>query len=242
MPPPLPPPERHGTALAGVMAAERGNGQGIAGVAPNAMLLGLRACWEQPGGADRGLCNSFTLARALHFAVVARPGVLNLSLQGPEDPLLSRLLLRAIADGTTVVAAYDSRRPGRFPASLPGVIAVAEPTAAGLNPPPGLLRAPGVDILSTAPGGGYAYVSGSSIAAAHVSGAAALLLEIAPHAGPARIASLLRSTARLDEGDDGAAGPSLDACRAVITLLEHPLEPSGTSLVCTADQAAGAIR
>lgn len=230
-------PERHGTALAGVVAAERNNGQGIVGVAPEAQLLGLRACWQQPGGADRGMCNSFTLARALHFAVVARPGVLNLSLQGPEDPLLSRLLLRAIANGTTVVAAYDYRRPGSFPASLPGVIAVAEPAAAGLNPPPGLLSAPGVDILSTAPGGSYVFMTGSSIAAAHVSGAAALLLEVAPNASPARIAALLRASSRPGAIGSGAATPLLNACRAVVAMMaDQPNQPSAAS-VCTGDPA-----
>lgn len=227
--PPRAVPERHGTALAGIMAAERGNGVGIVGVAPEAQVLGLRACWQVPGGTDRGLCNSFTLARALHFAIVNRPGVLNLSLQGPEDPLLARLLLRAIADGTIVVAAYDARSSGRFPASLPGVIAVAEPAAAGLNPPPGLLRAQGVDIISTAPGGGYAYVTGSSIAAAHVSGAVALLLEIAPQAGPGRIASVLRATAR-PEAAGGAA--LLDACAAAAALVASLSDKPGVALAC----------
>ena len=213
---PRPAPERHGTAMAGIMAAERGNGHGIVGIAPEARLLGLRACWEQPGGADRGNCNSFTLARAVHYAVVNRPDVLNLSLQGFDDPLLARLLTRAMADGITVVAAYDARRPGHFPASLPGVIAVAEAGAAGPSPPPGLLRAPGVDILSTLPGAGYGFVSGSSIAAAHVAGAAALLLQHAPRLEPAQVATLLRATAVLP-----ASG--LDACRAVAGLLaERP--------------------
>jgi subtilisin family serine protease len=56
--------ELHGTAVAGVIAARAGNGVGIEGVAPDARLLALRACW-QAGSATR--CNSFTLAKAINL-------------------------------------------------------------------------------------------------------------------------------------------------------------------------------
>jgi hypothetical protein len=62
-----PPAEQHGTAIAGVIGALANNGQGIVGVAPQARLLALRACWQstRADGARIATCNSFTLARAL---------------------------------------------------------------------------------------------------------------------------------------------------------------------------------
>jgi hypothetical protein len=64
--------ESHGTAVAGIVAARAGNGQGIAGVAPDARLMALRACWENARQETR--CNSFTLGKALHYAVLNDAG------------------------------------------------------------------------------------------------------------------------------------------------------------------------
>jgi hypothetical protein len=90
-------PEAHGTAVAGVIAARMGNGLGIAGVAPGARLLALRACWETAGtdGAQGARCSSFTLAKALNFAVLHDARVINLSLSGPADRLLQTLVRAA---------------------------------------------------------------------------------------------------------------------------------------------------
>ncbi|MGN6123615.1 MAG: S8 family peptidase [Sphingomonas oligoaromativorans] len=180
-------PEQHGTGVAGVIAAIAGNGIGIAGVAPRARLMGLRACWQTAGKtptAPDTLCNSLSLAKALHFAIDHRAQIINMSLSGPPDPLLGRLIDMGLARGATLVAAIDPNQPdGGFPASHPGVIAVAEE---GMVPPSakGYL-APGRDIPTTQPGGRWYLVNGSSYAAAHVSGLAALLHEKRVAAGGA---------------------------------------------------------
>jgi len=60
--------DRHGTEMAGVIAAVANNREGIVGVAPNARLFIFKACWQARLDADAALCNSFTLARALTAA------------------------------------------------------------------------------------------------------------------------------------------------------------------------------
>lgn len=163
--------EVHGTAVAGVIAATAGDGVGIAGVAPGAAIVSLRACWEpRPGAAGR--CNTLSMARALNFMINADIDIANLSVGGPYDPLLAELIDAALSAGVIVVAATGRTEAPAFPASEAGVIAVAASEAGG-----GFASAPGLDVLSTAPGDGYDFYSGSSIAAAHVSGLAALMLD-----------------------------------------------------------------
>ena len=167
--------DRHGTAIAGIIAAKTDNGLGIVGIAPGARLLALRACEQrEPGG--RGSCTTFDLARAIDFAIGAEADVLNLSLGGPQDRLLERLLVQAKAQRIIVVAAAGEGGAA-FPSGMDGVIAVR---GDGGQIPGSALVAPGTDVLSLAPPDGYDYFSGSSIAAAQVSGIVALLLERAP--------------------------------------------------------------
>ena len=117
--------DRHGTAVAGVIGARANNNEGIFGVAPEADLIGIKACWHSTAGGLEARCSSWTLAKAIDFAVVNGTRVVNLSLGGPPDPLLTRLIAKAIERGTTVVAAAmeGPNAPG-FPASLPEVIGV----------------------------------------------------------------------------------------------------------------------
>jgi subtilisin family serine protease len=173
-------PERHGTGVAGVIAARGGNGVGIIGVAPHARLLALRACWQESAAdASATICDSLSLAKALHFAIAHDAQVINLSLSGPPDPLLSRLLDVALTRGVTVVGAFDRKLPGGgFPASHAGVVAVVDEAPGA--PIPGVFSAPGRDVPTTQPGGRWFLVNGSSYAAAHVSGLFALLREKAP--------------------------------------------------------------
>jgi subtilisin family serine protease len=195
--------ESHGTGVAGVIAAREGNGLGIAGVAPGAQLMILRACW-QTGISAAALCDSLTLAEALHFAIENRAQVINLSLAGPDDLLLGRLIDVARARGITVVSAYDKELPaGGFPASHTGVVAVSdEPVEAG---PEGPYMAPGRDVPTTQPGGTWSLVSGSSFAAAHVSGLVALARERAGGRAPV-----------LAQAHDGRG--AIDACATLVRM------------------------
>jgi subtilisin family serine protease len=188
--------EAHGTAVAGIIAARSGNGVGIAGIAPGARLMALRACWEAAGKGAR--CNSFTLGQAINFALLRDAQVINLSLAGPPDRLLQALLDAALARGVAVVGAVDpGRAGGGFPASHPGVLSVAAAGSAGALPAGGL-RAPGSDVPTCVAHAGWALVSGSSYAAAHVSGLVALLLELQPALTGAQLHSQL---------DDRPGGP-----------------------------------
>ncbi len=198
--------EAHGTGVAGIIAARADNGLGIAGVAPGARLLALRACWEPPasqGAKPASVCDSLSLAKALHFAIAHNAQVINLSLSGPADPLLGRLIDVALARGVTVVGAFDPGLPGGgFPASHAGVVAVADES---LRPrPAGVFVAPGHDVPTTQPGGRWFLVSGSSYAAAHVSGLFALVRE---RTGRARGASALATL---------SPGSAIDSCATLL--------------------------
>ena len=191
--------ERHGTEVAGIIAARADNGVGIVGIAPRARLLALRACWQEADGVATR-CTSLSLARALDFAITHDAAVINLSLAGPPDRLLGKLLDVALARGISVVGAVDRElRGGGFPATHPGVLAVLDaapdggvvaPAAAGpladtAAPATEMLSAPGRDVPTTEPGARWGLVSGASYATAHVSGLVALLRELGT-AGPAR--------------------------------------------------------
>jgi len=166
-------PEYHGTEVAGIIAANARNGIGIAGIAPGARLMALRACWQR-GSSRTSACTSLNLARALNYAIERGAKVINLSLGGPPNRLLTQLINTAGKRGIAVVAAYDPSLPmGGFPASHPKVIAV---TQEGITIGKGY-AAPGRDIPTTQPGGGFHFVTGSSYSAAHVSGLLALKYE-----------------------------------------------------------------
>jgi subtilisin family serine protease len=209
-------PETHGTEVAGIISARADDRIGIAGIAPRARLLALRACWEQ-SNADAAICSSFTLAKALQFALGAKPQVLNLSLSGPSDRLLGRLLDVAQAQGIAVVGAVDAQaRDGGFPAMHAGVLAIAamdEETRL-----PGVLFAPGQGIPAPIPGGHWRLVSGASFAAAQVSGLVALLRELSPGLAPAQLRYALTP-------DGVGLAPrrtrSIDACAAVARASPH---------------------
>ena len=224
--------DSHGTAVAGVIAADADNGIGIFGVAPEAQIIAVKACWHPARGTSEAVCSSWTLAKGLDF-VISDGGarILNLSLGGPPDALLGRLIGKALDRGAIIVAAvmdHGSPAPG-FPASLERVIAVVGSDSRGSVRVPaglagsGLLAAPGVEVLTTAPGGTYDFLSGSSLAAAHVSGIVALLLERNPRLTAAEVRTLLVTTAR-PMSEAGSAGPRVvrgvvDACAAVASLV-----------------------
>ena len=172
--------ERHGTEIAGIIAARADNRIGIAGIAPAARVEGLRACWQANASSSAAICDSLSLAKALHHAIDRRTPIINMSLGGPPDRLLAMLLDAGMARGASVVAAYDpARADGGFPASHPGVIAVSGSPLPTHRLP--LYAAPARDVPATEPGGGFALVDGTSYAAAHVSGLLALIREPRRH-------------------------------------------------------------
>lgn len=212
----------HGTAVAGAIAADESEGR-VVGVAPEAEIFAFKACWPQPPGSRQAVCNSYTLALAINQAIVEHAQIMNLSLAGPDDPLLGRLLKNAMARGITVIAAEaPAGGKGSFPASLDGVIGVvAADLDGGLRAPvpaSSRLAAPGVDVLSTAPNNSYDFFTGSSFAAAEVSGIAALLLERNPKLTPAQVRDALLKSAKPIKTQPGDPDPDIglvDACAAV---------------------------
>jgi hypothetical protein len=211
-------PEKHGTEVAGIMVAHEGNGLGIAGIAPDAHLLALRACWEDPAHDTTAICSSFTLAKALQFAMESRASVLNMSLAGPDDRLLARLLDVVMARHITVITAVDENMAGGgFPASYPGVFAVAGDHVE--HGPPGVLYAPGHDIPATAPGGAWDFVTGSSFAAAQVSGLVALMRELSPEITAAHLRDAMEPETTL--GLTAQRPAMIDACAAVARASGH---------------------
>ena len=207
----------HGTAVAGVIAAATNNEVGIVGVAPQAEIFALKACWPKAPGTREAVCDSYTLARAVDFAIAQGAQVLNFSLGGPHDPLLARLIGAALQRGMVVVAADPGDGRRSFPASLQGVIGVlgADQAVDAAHPrgSPSELGAPSADILTTVPHGSYDFFSGSSLAAAQVSGVAALLLEREPRLTPAQLADLLLRTSRRH------SPAQVDACAALAAAL-----------------------
>jgi subtilisin family serine protease len=207
--------DRHGTQVAGLIAAAANNGIGIVGVAPDVTLLAFKACW-QASASSAGRCNSFTLAQALADALTAKAQVINLSLVGPADPLLAALVAKAISAGVIVVGAVSGDPRFAFPAKLPGVLPVTEAEAAGDDP--ALLRAPARDIVTLVPNGHYDFASGSSLATAQITGVVALLLARNQRLGVERLRALLTQSTRRH---DTTHGPylSVNACSALAQVV-----------------------
>jgi hypothetical protein len=211
--------DRHGTEMAGVIAAVANNREGIVGVAPNARLLIFKACWQARSDADAALCNSFTLARALAAAFDAHAQVVNLSLAGPDDPLLSDLIREGLRRGVLFVgAAAEASNTDSGLMHQPGVIEVAsaETHSAVAN----ALYAPGSEILTLLPGGHYDFASGTSVATAQVSGVVALMLAKSPGLSATATYRVLRDTSSSLKAADGG-NKGVDACAAVVTLVRQ---------------------
>jgi len=207
--------EIHGTAIAGVIASAVNNREGIIGVAPDVSIAALRACWAISEDGPAAQCSSFSLARALELALGLQPNLINLSLSGPDDPLLSRLLDRVIERGIVVVTAYPatSESSYAFPSSHPRVLTAHSSKVRVNSDSPFTLAAPATEVLTTTPGAGYAFLSGNSLAAAHTTGVIALLMERQPDIDAERIAAILTATTTYSAGT-----ASINACRAVARL------------------------
>jgi subtilisin family serine protease len=150
-----------------------------------------------------------------------------MSFAGPKDPSLQRVLKLAYDKGIVLIAAAGNagpKSPPLYPGADPNVIAV---TATDVDDKlfPGANRgkyisvaAPGVDILVPAPEGDYQITTGTSVAAAEVSGIVALLLERNPKLTPADIRRILTTSAkRLGPGerDDSFGSGLIDPLQAL---------------------------
>ena len=183
-------PRGHGSHVAGIIGAVGDNAIGVVGVAPRVRLMDLRVLdW-------RGRGQAHVLARAIGFATEQGADIINLSLSSASHSQALEDAIQDAADaGVLVVAAAgndgrDIDSDPLYPASLPheNIIAVAAMGrdgaiasfsnygAASVD-----VAAPGVEILSTFPRGGYTLQSGTSMATPHVAGIAALMMSEAPN-------------------------------------------------------------
>ncbi|MGQ0836631.1 MAG: S8 family peptidase [Gammaproteobacteria bacterium] len=202
--------DRHGTEVAGIIAALADNSVGIVGVAPEVQVLAIKACWQLRSDADEAVCNSFTLAQGLAAAIDARADLINLSVVGPTDPLLADLISEAARRGIIVVGAAGF--PGRASDAI--AVDVARPLSISAQH----FYAPGDDIFTLTPTGGYGFASGSSLATAHVSGVVALLLSRNRHLRADEVRALLSAATRRLSTPLGDL-QSINACAALAQML-----------------------
>jgi thermitase len=168
----------HGTHVAGTVAAETNNGQGVAGMAPNTKILAVRVL------DNRGNGSLTDVADGIVYAADYGAEVINLSLGCDCDTqTLENAVNYAWNSGSVVVAAAgnDGVSTTFEPASYTNAIAVGavdsnDNKASFSNYGTWVdVTAPGVSIASTVQRGGYAYMSGTSMASPHVAGLAGLL-------------------------------------------------------------------
>jgi subtilisin family serine protease len=219
---------RHGTAMAGLIAAVANNHIGIVGIAPLARLEVLEACWQLATDSDAAACNTFTLAQALAAALASGAPLVNLSIGGPQDTLLTALIAQGLKRGVTFVGALPA--PGDdFPTAIPGVLGAG---GSGQPLPPGMFAAPAAHVLTLRPDAEYDFESGSSVAAAELTGVIALLMSASPtRLDPARIASLLGDgTVRAAAPAANAAVVDVNAALARLDALrEHGIVTAGAA-------------
>ncbi|HEU4428937.1 MAG TPA: S8 family serine peptidase [Myxococcota bacterium] len=204
---------QHGTLVAGIIGAVRGNGAGIVGLAPRAALVSIPVCEATPRG---DLCRLYDVVNGLDLAWGERAQIVNLSLVGPPNRVLERAVRRLDTLGVAVVAAAGNRRgtTPAYPGAYPWVIGVAATDRGGRLAPSGPvvdLTAPGVEIVSTSANGGFAFASGSSLAAAHVSGVLALLTSASEGDVASARRALFGAARRANAGAPPALAPLCDA-------------------------------
>jgi subtilisin family serine protease len=200
--------DAHGTAVAGLIAAEADNQTGMVGIAPDARLLAIKACWHESDAAAAARCNSLTLAKALNFAIQEQVDIINLSLTGPPDPLLERLVNSALAKDILVIGATPSHNNVAFPISIEGTVAVSMPDGSTRS-----ISAPGRQVLSTHPYKEYDFFTGSSFSTAHITGLAALIRSLSPTLSPSDLLSVLENSSDTTSG-------TVNSCRAVSFALQ----------------------
>ena len=239
----------HGTHVAGIIAAVADNAIGVAGVAPGASILPVKSL------DDTGAGWSSDVAEGIVRAVDRGAAVINLSLSsGGDSPVVADAVSYARSQGAVLVAAAGNARqrgnPTAYPAALPGVIGVAatdvgDNDAAFSNTGDYVdLAAPGVAIRSALPGGNYGNLSGTSMAAPHVAGVAALLVDELTEEGPVPsddpvTALLIRTAEDLGEpGWDPAHGYGLVDPMTALQAVTGGLPPARQGPVPRPDAVA----
>jgi subtilisin family serine protease len=217
-------PHSHGTGMTGAIAAHRR----LMGSAPAAKILAVHAF--SPDAAESPQATTQHILAGLEWAIKKGARVINMSFAGPYDPVLQVAMKNARDKGVVLIAAAGNAGPNSpplYPAADPSVIAVTATDAndklfAQANRGPQVaLAAPGVDILEPAPNAGYQLTTGTSVAAAHVSGVAALLIERAPTIDVATVQEILTSSAQTlgPSGRDDLFGWGLvDPTQALLEL------------------------
>jgi subtilisin family serine protease len=206
----------HGTHVTGIVAADAGNGIGVEGVAPGAMVLPVRVLGDDGSGSTDAVIQGIDYAVARHVDVINLSLGSDVPLVGGTPPEFDQAIHRALDAGIVVVAAAgNSSLPACDQPSGEGRLlcvgavdrngnrAVYSNFGRGLG-----ISAPGGsglpldhDILSTVPPSTYAEMAGTSQATPHVAAVAALLAGLGLH-GQAAVQRIL-ATAR----DVGSPGP-----------------------------------
>jgi subtilisin family serine protease len=211
-------PHPHGTGMAGAIAARRT----MVGTAPRVGLLTVRAFSSKASSAEG---TTFNIIKGLDWAAAKGARIVNMSFAGPSDPRLRDALAKANQKGMILIAAAGNagpRSPPLFPAADPNVIAVTATDSddaifSGANRGDHIaVAAPGVDILAPAPDGTYQFTTGTSVAAAEVSGVVALLLERNPALTSADVRRILMATAK----DLGPKGRDRDFGAGLVNALQ----------------------
>jgi subtilisin family serine protease len=215
-PPGYQPPHLHGTFIASLIAGHGsgpGRAGGIIGVAPAARVLSVRVIPDdsEPGVGPYNTNPRFAdaIGQGIRYAASHGAGVINMSL-GSVQPTkaMQAALAYAVSRGVVVVAsAGNSGAPGQaytpysYPASFAGVVSVAAVNDSGARAPFSdrnssvVLSAPGVGVIGAGPGGTYLQASGTSPAAAFVTGVAALIRSAYPRLSPAQVDQAMISSA-----------------------------------------------
>ncbi len=168
----------HGTLVAGIIAAKN-NSVGVVGVAPDAEIYPVKVL-DKYGEGDIS-----DVARGIDWCIANKIQIINMSFAIEDDkPLLRSSIQNAIDAGIIIVASASNTFGGKvgYPASYEQVISVTsvdKKKRLSKEPPSGKIdfSAPGIGIISTAIDGTYAEFSGNSLAAPHVTGCIALMLE-----------------------------------------------------------------
>jgi subtilisin family serine protease len=193
------PPDTHGTGMAGAIAAHRA----LMGVAPGVRILAARAFSPDSGKSPQATTRN--IIAGLDWAIKKGARVINMSFAGPYDPMLQLAMKNAHDKGVVLIAASGNngpKSPPLYPAADPHVIAVTATDendqlfAQAVRGPHVAVAAPGVDVVVPAPNNDYQFTTGTSVATAHVSGVAALLIERYPSVDAETVLEVLTSSAK----------------------------------------------